>query len=451
MTLQLTRCPGGAGAPRRPPWWNRHPVTAAKRAARRERLAVLAGLSALFATATAVISNQPAERTWGLFAACGYGAACLIVLTVRQRGNRAAARRQGSRLAVLTGLTGAVLAPLAWMAAAGRAQPEIGVIIRSAALFVHRGTPYQGVAALATAHNPNADDPYLPALVMFGMPRAILGGGLLTDPRVWFGVVFVVTFGAALAVLGTPRGAWGTAAGTASPVIALPLSAGGDDLPVLGLLCLGLALLGGNWRGRSWGRPLAAGLILGLAAAMKATAWPALVVALALTAARRDGRASALLSLAAVAVAGIADGPAAAAAPGAMLANTIAFPLGLAKVASPAASVLPGHLIAAAWGGGGWLAIALLVIAAAAVMVSLMVRPPEDLPAAGWRLVLGLTLLFLLAPASRVGYFVYPLGLSAWLLLIRRTPAAGPGPGPGPGLPQPGTRAALSLVTPRGR
>ena len=102
-------------------------------------------------------------------------------------------------------------------------------------------------------------------------------------------------------------------------------------------------------------------------------------------------------------------------------------------------------------GGGGWLAIALLVIAAAAVMVSLMVRPPEDLPAAGWRLVLGLTLLFLLAPASRVGYFVYPLGLSAWLLLIRRTPAAGPGPGPGPGLPQPGTRAALSLVTPRGR
>jgi hypothetical protein len=31
----------------------------------------------------------------------------------------------------------------------------------------------------------------------------------------------------------------------------------------------------------------------------------------------------------------------------------------------------------------------------------------------------GGTLLFLLAPASRVGYLIYPLGLSVWLLLTR--------------------------------
>jgi hypothetical protein len=42
-----------------------------------------------------------------------------------------------------------------------------------------------------------------------------------------------------------------------------------------------------------------------------------------------------------------------------------------------------------------------------------------DFRAAGWRLALGLALLFLLAPASRVGYFVYPLGLAAFLLLSR--------------------------------
>ena len=45
--------------------------------------------------------------------------------------------------------------------------------------------------------------------------------------------------------------------------------------------------------------------------------------------------------------------------------------------------------------------------------------PPADVHAAGWRLVTGLTLLFLLAPASRAGYFIYPIGLSAWLLLAR--------------------------------
>ena len=51
------------------------------------------------------------------------------------------------------------------------------------------------------------------------------------------------------------------------------------------------------------------------------------------------------------------------------------------------------------------------------MVASLIIRPPKDAQAAGWRLVLGLTLLFGLAPASRVGYFVYPAGLAAWLLL----------------------------------
>jgi len=38
--------------------------------------------------------------------------------------------------------------------------------------------------------------------------------------------------------------------------------------------------------------------------------------------------------------------------------------------------------------------------------VSLFIRSPADLHTAGWRLVTGLTLLFLLAPASRAGYFI---------------------------------------------
>jgi hypothetical protein len=422
---------------------------------RREWLAVLTGLSALFALATALISNQPAERTWGVFAAGGYGAACLTVLAVRylsrpagqlgarrlvlqlgarrsaERGGGLAAQRLGGRLVVLVALGGAVLAPLAWMAATGRAQPEVGVIIRSAVLFLHRGTPYQGPVVLAAAHSPNAYDPYLPALVVFGMPQAMSGAVLpvmltiLTDPRVWFGAVFVVTFGASLAVLGTPRTGWWTAAVTASPVIAFPLSAGGDDLPVLGLLCLGFALLGRDAREDRWYRLLAAGLVLGLAGAMKATAWPALVVALALVAARQGKRAGGLLAAAALGVAVLADGPVVAVAPGATAANTIAFPLGLAKVASPAASVLPGHLIAAAWSGGHLLAIALVVTTGLAVGIWLIVRPPPDMPAAGWRLVIGLTLLFLLAPASRAGYFMYPLGLSVWLLLTTPVTRAG--------------------------
>ena len=76
-----------------------------------------------------------------------------------------------------------------------------------------------------------------------------------------------------------------------------------------------------------------------------------------------------------------------------------------------------------------------MAVAGAGVAASLIIRPPKDAQAAGWRLVLGLTLLFGLAPASRVGYFVYPAGLAAWLLLVRIVKARQPrdlaGP-PGP-------------------
>jgi hypothetical protein len=155
---------------------------------------------------------------------------------------------------------------------------------------------------------------------------------------------------------------------------------------------------------------------------MKATAWPALAVALALIAARDGKRAAAWLACAAIAVPVAVDSPVLIAQPAAVVSNTILFPLGLTKIKSPAASFLPGHLIAEAWGPGHLVAIALVVLAGLAVAVSLVLRPPRDERAAGWRLVTGLVLMFAFAPASRFGYAVYPLGLACWLMLA--APAA---------------------------
>jgi hypothetical protein len=118
-----------------------------------------------------------------------------------------------------------------------------------------------------------------------------------------------------------------------------------------------------------------------------------------------------------------ADGPVLIAQPAAVVSNTILFPLGLTKIKSPAASFLPGHLIAEAWGPGHLVAIALLLLAGLGVAASLILRPPRDERAAGWRLVTGLVLMFAFAPASRFGYVVYPLGLACWLLLA--SPADG--------------------------
>jgi hypothetical protein len=399
----------GPGRRARPGWFPRGARGGAAVAViRREWVAGVFGGSAIFALITALTSFNAPERVWGAFAAVSYSVAAITAAVLRRR---------GVSLAVLISLAGGLAAPLAWMAHTGMAQPEVAVIIRSAAMLVHHGTPYASPAALAAAHSWRAYDPYLPALIVFGVPRA-LGGGLLTDPRIWFGVAFLVTFGAAVRIAGVPRPVWWTVLVTASPVVALPLAVGGDDLPVLGLICLGLALANRASRG-NWPWVAGAGLAVGLAAAMKATAWPAVAVLAVLFAARQGWRAVAWFA-AAVAGAGlVTDGIVVAAHPAAAVANTVLYPLGLAKAASPAASMLPGHLLAGIGTWGHWTALALMALAGAGVGISLIIRPPRDAHGAGWRLALGLALVFVLAPATRVGYFVYPLGLAAWLLLSR--------------------------------
>jgi hypothetical protein len=152
---------------------------------------------------------------------------------------------------------------------------------------------------------------------------------------------------------------------------------------------------------------------------MKATAWPAVAVLAVLFAARQGWRAVGWFVAAVAGAVLVTDGITVAAHPAAAVANTVLYPLGLAKAASPAASMLPGHLLAGVGTWGHWTALALMALAGAGVGISLIIRPPRDAHGAGWRLALGLALVFVLAPATRVGYFVYPLGLAAWLLLSR--------------------------------
>src|SRR6185312_12348470 len=155
---------------------------------------------------------------------------------------------------------------------------------------------------------------------------------------------------AAFRVAGLPgrASARATAVLAATPVIAFPLVVSGNDVPVLGLVTLGLALAGT----RSGRGTVAAGAVLGLAAAMKATAWPALAVAAALLASQAGWPAArrtvARFAAAAAAVFAAVLLPWLVTVPGALLRNTVLFPLGLTGTPSPAASPLPGHLLAAA-------------------------------------------------------------------------------------------------------
>jgi hypothetical protein len=400
----------------------------------RRWLAGIFGVSAVFAMLVAIFSSFWVHQLWGATAACGYGLALVAVLGWKARGTDAA-------LALSFG--GALLVPLGWMAARALEQPEVDVVARSAATLIHHGTPYPSAAALAGTQDPNAYNPYLPVMALFGLPRAVFGNGLLTDPRIWFGVVFLLVFWYALR-RGGARDPWRWAVLiAASPFIAFELAVGGTDVPMVAFLCLGFAFL---WeRGGSGGRPprrgfrgsspglAEAGLALGVAAAMKATAWPAVLVAIALLAVRDGKRAVGVFTLTALAVVAAFVGPFVV-HPKALFENTIEFPLGLAHVTSQASSPLPGHVIAGTGHVGHTIVVVLLALAGLAVAASLVIRPPRTMPHAVLLLAGAMTLMFALAPSTRFGYLIYPATLVLWLLAVvagqgRRGEEISPDPG----------------------
>jgi hypothetical protein len=221
-------------------------------------------------------------------------------------------------------------------------------------------------------------------------------------------------------------------------VIAFTLATGGDDAPMVAFLCLGFACLwpplprhgpgrpglplgGTAWLplgGTAW-LPLGvtAGLALGVAAAMKATAWPAIAVAIALLAAVHGRRAAIRFTVTALTVVAVIAGPFLARYPRALIENTVEFPLGLAHVVSAAASPLPGHLIASTGPVGHTIVVAALAGAGLVVAISLLTFPPRTVPRAMGVLAGAMTLMFMIAPSTRYGYFIYPATLVIWLLI----------------------------------
>jgi hypothetical protein len=389
----------------------------------RNRLLAANGAFTVYATALAVDTGH-ADRTWAIWAAVGYGVTTLIIWLTRHRNVPVI-------WPMLVSLAGALAAPVTWLATRVAPTPEVQVISRSATLLLQHGTPYLPQGDLATWLSYN---PYLPVMAVFGMPKALGATGLFADPRLWLTATSIALIGAAFTVAAPHRHCdscrhntmLSTVFFAASPVIAFPLAVGITDPPVIALMCLTLALIA---------RPsglLRAAMALGVACAMKATAWPAVPVLTVMLAARDGARAAwrfigVVILVAALLAAALA--PAALLDPYAFLQNTVLFPLGLTRHKTPAASPLPGHLLAMTGMTGHWVAVGLLIAAGIGFAVSLIVRPPADARAAAWRLALGLAVMFTLAPATRWGYFVYPIGLASWMVLTRPPAAAVSGQG----------------------
>ncbi|HEY1819724.1 MAG TPA: glycosyltransferase 87 family protein [Trebonia sp.] len=407
----------------------------------RDRRALWYAGFAVYAAGVALFSGPGLDHWWGAWAAGGYAVAAVIT-------NLASGRTWGPRLALAASLAGALAAPTLWLLTREPTPPDVAVVARSGVLLLHHGTPYLPLTALS-AGGWLAYNPYLPVMALFGLPGAL---GLPGKTWPWLIAATFLLLYATFRVTLTARDsgrrdALGQAAfWLACPVMAFPLTMGITDPPVIALTCLALALLMRGLRtpgGGAWNRDTAgAALVLGVACAMKYTAWPALAIIVVMVAVR-DGPRSAVkftaiaLGSAAALVAALA--PAALRHPESILQNTVAYPLGLTTAKSPAASPLPGHLLSTLGSGGHLAALVLLAAAGLATVASLVIAPPATPAAAARRIAVGLTALFLLSPATRFGYFIYPITFYAWAMLADRqgrrqaASAAEAGQSPGPG------------------
>ena len=384
----------------------------------RSRLLAANAVFAAYATALAIDTGH-ADRTWAIWAAAAYAVTTLILWVTRRK-------NVPVMVPLLVALAGALAAPVTWLITRVSPTAEVDVISRSAVLLLQHGSPYlpQGQLASWLSYNP-----YLPVMALFGLPRALGASGLFGDPRLWLTATSFALIWAAFAIAAPHRHCascrhrvWmSTVFITASPVIAFPLAVGITDPPVMALMFLTLALIAKP------SNVYRAAVALGVACAMKATAWPAVPVLTAMLAARDAARSAWRFVGTTVVVAVVlscALAPTALSNPVAFVQNTVLFPLGLTKHKTPAASPLPGHLLAMTGMAGHWTAVGLLIVSGLGFAVSLVVRPPADARASALRLALGLAVMFTLAPATRWGYFVYPIGLLGWMVLTWPAAAA---------------------------
>jgi MYXO-CTERM domain-containing protein len=417
------------------------------------RDAFLYSCSAVFAGLTALAAGIPLYRQWGQMAFGPYVAAAAIMALVAWRlGARARSAtpvpvsvdhpgdaggptvgrgwRAARIAAFLIVLFGATVVPLAleviWASegnAALHVQPEVLVVEQAGARAAHGKDPYQVVDR--NGHIVIHEDtepiyelyyPYLPGMVLFGFSSGSKVEARLTDARIQF-----LVFTSLIALLALSRLRPRTDARfralqllTVLPTAALPLATGGDDMPVAALMLLGLTALQRR-------RPVLAGLALGAASSLKFTAWPLVILAAWGAWDLRLHRAvwRYLVGVAVVLVPVVV--PVALRNPSAFIDNVVRFPLGLAGVSSPAASALPGHIFVSTFPGAHRPYLVVVGVVGGIILVRHLLRhPPHSVSdvasLTGWVMLVAI----LLAPATRVGYLLYPINLFAWAWMLRQ-------------------------------
>ena len=388
--------------------------------------AVLYGVSALFAGLTAAAADIPLQQAWGRATVWAYAAAALTAAIaawacVRSPGDEVRHLRRRTVL-VLAVFAATALAPMTVAAVrrvddpGAHAQSEVIIVEEAAEATLQGDDPYAAEyrdgPLSARPEATQVHFPYLPAMLVFGMPRALAGHAPWTDARMWFTVVSLLAAGIVLLRTWT-----GGAARIrifqvlfALPTGALLLATGGVDIPVIAMLLVTAVLARDE-------RPVAAGLAGGLALAAKQTSilvLPFLLLALPPGLPRRR------FVLATGGVAAAIVVPFILWDVGAFVEDAILFPLNLGEGTSAAAAPTVGSLVLDLFPSYRTAVTVFLVAVVVGVAGFLLLR--DRTPSMGQACARAAGAFFTavaLAPAARAGYLVYPANLLVWAIAFR--------------------------------
>jgi len=405
--------------------------------------ALLYGVSALFALAVIYTSSNALYEVWGRMAlspfAFGAVASAVLAWVVR----RARARRPGRGLTKLQHrrawlarigiavcvFAGALAIPLGlevlWRfdgVTGSHLQPEVVTVEVGGQDLVRGQEPYHPLVKLdhpVKYHPPGQPDyagflPYLPLMAVFGIPSDIWPNNGLSDARIFFCVTTLAVAAVALYLCRADgrRKIRAVQALVILPLASLPLATGGDDIPVVAVLLLAMVLAQRR-------RPFAAGVALGIASAMKFTAWPLAALALFAARGRRGERRpfSMLAGMVVVAVPTIF--PFALRGPFALIDDVVLFPLGLSAIPSTAASALPGHVLVTAFPSlSRALPLSVGIVLSVLLARHLYRHTPRTVSEVCNIAGVVMGVLILLAPNPRVGYLLYPINFFVWAYLL---------------------------------
>jgi hypothetical protein len=432
----LTR-PGGQLAA----WWRRS-VDRVTRISPEAGDAFLYGASALFALITIYTSTNALYQVWGrmaltpfVFGAVASAALWFVIRRLRRRraGLTAAQHRRAwlARLTVAVCVfAGALAVPLGfeilWRfdgVAGSHLQPEVQAVEKGGQDLAKGQDPYHKLVKLPHAvkyHAPGEPDyagflPYLPLMAVLGVPSDIWPNNGLSDARIFFCITTLVVAAVALYLCRAEgrRKIRALQALVILPLASLPLATGGDDIPVVAFLLLAMVLAQRR-------QPFASGVALGIASAMKFTAWP--VALLALFAARgKQGERRPLRMMAGILLVAVPTiFPFALRGPFALFDDVVLFPLGLSAIPSTAASALPGHVLVSAFPSlDRVLPLSVGIVLAAFLARHLYRHAPKTVAEVCMIAGVVMSVLILLAPNPRVGYLLYPINFFVWAYLLQ--------------------------------